>query len=92
MKKDTVTREGNYYTFRCPHCNLYIFVFDNEINCQIFRHACMKNTHQQVSPHASKEECDRLSKEGLVYGCSKPFKLIKDQTGKIIQVVACNYI
>jgi hypothetical protein len=40
----------------------------------------------QVDPHLCKEECDRFVREGLVYGCGKPFKIID----KI--AVKCDYI
>lgn len=69
--------------FTCPHCDGEIVII--EMNCRIFRHAVFKNGIQ-LNPHASKEECDRVVKENLVYGCAKPFQ-IKD--GKIIK---CDYI
>ena len=75
--------------FNCPHCDLYILVLKNEINCQIFRHAYFKDTFEQINPHASKEECERLILEEKIIGCGKPFKLslINDLKAEI-----CDYI
>ena len=67
----------------CPHCNEFILI--EELNCRIFRHGVFKNTNQQISPHASKEECDAYIVQDLIYGCGKPFK-ITDKVEK------CDYI
>jgi len=37
-----------------------------------------------------KEECDRLTNEGLIYGCGKPFKII-EENGKY-KIFKCEYI
>ena len=44
----------------CPHCQDVIIVNESQINCSIFRHAVYKNTMQQISPHESKINCDKL--------------------------------
>jgi hypothetical protein len=76
--------------FACPHCDGTILVQRSEINCQIFRHGIYRNGGEQINPHASKIECDRLYNDELVYGCAKPFKLeIEDGKWKII---VCDYI
>jgi len=59
----------------CPHCNQSIEVV--EINCRIFRCGIMKSDFKQINPHLPKSECDRLFAEQLIYGCGKPFKLVK---------------
>lgn len=59
----------------CPHCNQSIEVI--EINCRIFRCGIMKSNFTQIHPHLPKSECDRLFNEQLIYGCGKPFKLVK---------------
>jgi hypothetical protein len=46
-----------------------------------------------MNPHASKEECERLVREGLIYGCGKPMLVVKkspppDEYG----VEGCDYI
>ncbi len=67
----------------CPHCNGEIIII--ELNCKIFRHAVFKDG-KQLNSHASKEECDKVVREGLVYGCAKPFQIIN---GKAVK---CDYI
>lgn len=68
----------------CPHCNHFIFI--EELNCRIFRHACYKNG-EPIPPHASQQECEELIKKELVYGCAKPFQILLDGS-----VVKCGYI
>jgi len=80
-----------YIVIECPHCQGHIQIFKNEINCTIFRHAVYKNTFQQVNPHASKEECERLINEGKILGCCKPFKINMKMNGDY-EVVICDYI
>jgi hypothetical protein len=43
-----------------------------------------------MNPHASKEECERLVREGLIYGCGKPMLIVRktDEYG----VEGCDYI
>jgi hypothetical protein len=45
----------------------------------------IKETGDQVPPHATKEECEAYLIQGI-YGCSKPFQIIE---GK---VMVCDYI
>lgn len=71
------------YVFDCPHCGIPVQVAENEVNCQIFVHGIMRSTGLQVNPHAPKEHCDRLIKQDLVYGCCKPFKLFRGQSGAV---------
>jgi len=72
----------------CPHCNEPILI--EKLNCCIFRHGIMKDTLKQMDPHCPKEECYRLFSCGLIYGCGKPFKIIKN--GSEIKVEICEYI
>jgi hypothetical protein len=67
----------------CPHCGGEIQII--ELNCKIFRHAVYKDG-KQLDPHASKELCDLVVKENLVYGCAKPFQIVD---GKAVK---CDYI
>jgi len=78
----------NNKVITCPHCNNFVFI--EELNCCIFRHAVMKSTNQQIDPHSSKEVCDRLLSQNLIFGCGKPFKIIKD--GDKLHVEICDYI
>lgn len=74
---------------KCPHCDGSIIVFENEINCGIFRHATYKDG-RQVNPHAPKIVCDKLVAEDKVLGCCKPFELKKNSEGEL-GAVACEY-
>jgi len=75
----------------CPHCNNLILIYKNEINCAIFRHGIMKSDLKQIDPHLSKPECDRLSKEGLIIGCGKPFKLVMNKEEEYF-AIKCDYV
>lgn len=72
----------------CPHCNEYIEII--ELNCGIFRHGVYKSNDEQIDPHLSKENCDYLFNNNLIYGCSKPFQIIIDENK--IEVKICDYI
>ena len=75
---------------KCPHCGIMIQIFEKELNCKIFRHGTYKKTFKQIDPHLKKAACDNLVKKGLIYGCGKPFKLIKKESNYIVEV--CDYI
>ena len=72
----------------CPHCNNPVLI--EQLNCKIFRHAVLKNTNQQINPHASKDECDKYISDDLVYGCGKPFKII--EYNQQYKAEICDYI
>lgn len=72
----------------CPHCNNYIII--KELNCGIFRHGIYKNNGNQINPHASKEICDELVKNNLIYGCGKPFQII--EINDTFELKICDYI
>jgi hypothetical protein len=72
----------------CPHCQIPVEIL--EINCAIFRHAIYKDTFKQIDPHLSKERCNYLINNKLVYGCGKPFKLIKEN--ETFKAIICDYI
>uniref|UniRef100_A0A6C0LI08 Uncharacterized protein n=1 Tax=viral metagenome TaxID=1070528 RepID=A0A6C0LI08_9ZZZZ len=61
----------------CPHCITPIIINIKDINCAIFRHGILKETGKQIDPHTSKNICDALAMEGKIYGCGKPFKLVR---------------
>ena len=86
MSEISYNESTGYYLFKCPHCPDYCEVHKTEIRCTIFRHAVYKKDLAFVNPHASKEECDKWVREGLIYGCAKPFKF----DGKKVEV--CGYI
>ena len=72
----------------CPHCKESIII--EEINCAIFRHAVLKINNQQINPHSSKDICDSLIEKKLIYGCGKPFQIIKNNNK--LEAVICDYI
>ena len=82
--------EENIIIKECPHCNEFIIIYKNEINCGIFRHGILKDNFQQINPHLSKNECQKLYNQNKLYGCSKPFKIIINNG--IYKVEACDYI
>jgi len=72
----------------CPHCNNIIEI--QKLNCQIFRHGVYIKTGKQINPHMPKIECDKLIKSNEIYGCGKPFKVIKENNQYI--TIICDYI
>ena len=74
----------------CPHCKDYIFVYLSDLNCHIFRHGIYKNNMKQIDPHSDKKTCDDLFKNNLIYGCGKPFQIIKNNNNYIATI--CEYI
>ena len=71
---------------KCPHCNSIIIVNRKDINCAIFRHAILKESGKQIDPHSNKEVCDELVKTNKVFGCAKPFKLVRVDSFNYIAV------
>jgi len=74
------------FIINCPHCDTCIVV--EKLNCAIFRCGVIKKNMKRLPPHSSKEKCDKLYKDGLIYGCGKPFRIDK----KTKQVSICDYI
>jgi len=74
----------------CPHCESMIIVAPQDINCAIFRHGAYKNTLEPINPHESKEICDKLSLDDLIYGCGKPFRMIKVNDNFNVEI--CDYL
>ena len=69
--------EGKGYVLKCTHCNEDFIIYDTDFNCRILRHGVLKTTMQPMNPHASKEECERLVREGRIYGCGKPMLIVR---------------
>ena len=85
---DNQNNETIYIT--CPHCLTIIEVPPLHLNCAIFRHGIYKHNFTPMNPHASKKECDFLVKNNAIYGCGKPFKILRvDNTYK---AEVCEYI
>jgi len=74
---------------QCPHCGNQVLI--EQINCAIFRHGVLKSNGEQIPPHLSKADCDRLIETNQIYGCGKPFKLVQDLSGNWIGII-CDYI
>jgi hypothetical protein len=85
--------DSNTCAFPCPHCSLYIQVHLTEVNCQIFRHGAMKIQNvlvgPQLDPHTPEEQCNKLIRDDLIYGCGKPYELY--QSGSKWRVRKCDY-
>jgi hypothetical protein len=65
---------------KCPHCDLNIEIV--EVNCGVFRCGISKFLFQQINPHLSQEECEKLVKDDIIYGCGKPFQY---SNGKLLK-------
>lgn len=75
----------------CPHCSNYSTIMLNELNCCIFRHGVFKHNGEQINPHLSKEGCDELFNNDLIYGCGRPFRIIHINENNY-KVIICDYI
>ena len=78
------------FEVQCPHCKEYVII--EQINCAIFRHGVFKSNMNQINPHLPKSACDDLVIKGLIYGCGKPFKIIKENNQSEWMAVECDYI
>ena len=78
------------YIFTCKHCNEQFIVNINDFNCKILRHGVVKLTSQPISPHESKENCDILFTNNLIYGCGKPLIIIEKDNEYDVEI--CGYI
>lgn len=76
--------------FKCPYCNNLIIINEKDLNCCIFRHGVLKTNNKQIDPHTPKEICDNLVKNNLIFGCGKPFKIVKNN--EIYKIEKCGYI
>ena len=79
-----------YIIVNCPHCKDTILIYLKELNCHIFRHGIYKDTHKQIDPHLDKKKCDFLKENNLIYGCGKPFKIVKLNNNFYAE--SCGYI
>ena len=89
--------DAEMFTFSCPHCKELITVREGDLACRTFRHAVPNPDANQpgrkgrlvggfANPHAPRDECERWVREGLIFGCGKPFKF----DGK--KVEKCGYV
>ena len=76
------------FIITCPHCLDYIII--RKINCGIFRHGVLIKSGKQIDNHANKNICDNYLKKKKIYGCGKPYQVIKEE-GKY-KAIICDYI
>jgi len=81
----------SYIIKKCPYCDLLVLLPKQEFNCKIYRHGILKSSMKQIDPHLDKVVCDTLAREGLIYGCGKPFK-ITHIIGDNYKIEKCGYI
>ena len=87
------TPDGPSLHFACPHCEQLVSVRVQEVNCAIFRHGNFKDSLKPIDPHLCKDECDRLAANDLIFGCGKPFQLVRSADGdNNYSVQICGYI
>ena len=73
---------------KCPHCKEFVII--EKVNCGIFRHGSLKSNDEQINPHESKKMCDYYLDNNLIYGCGKPFQIVKN--GEKFEIEICDYI
>lgn len=76
------------FIITCPHCSNYIII--EKLNCGIFRHGVLISNGNQIDPHANKEMCHYYINNKKIYGCGKPYQVIKE--GEEYKVIICDYI
>jgi hypothetical protein len=91
------------YIFTCIHCQEIFVVAYKEFNCRILRHGVYKHNLQPINPHASKDECDALVRDGRIYGCGGPLQIVEtkecasrdadaDADAGVYEVIICDYV
>ena len=85
-----------YFTKECPHCGQFVLIDIADINCGIFRHGVTKQDFGQMNPHETKPNCDSLAEAEAIYGCGKPFRVVKIAEGAApelsYKLEACDYV
>ena len=81
---------SNTIVTECPHCGDTILIDTKDINCRIFRHAVYKHNTQPIDPHASKDKCESLKRDSLIWGCAGPFRLVNKNGKETAEI--CDYI
>ena len=90
MNKLDFDNDTNSYIFKCPHCEMFIVVASNDLNCRIFRHGSNKINGEQINPHATKQQCEEYLNSGIINGCCKPFQIII--INNEYNAICCDYI
>jgi hypothetical protein len=76
------------FIITCLHCSEYIII--KKINCGIFRHGVLISNGRQINPYSDKKTCDNYIKKNKIFGCGKPYQVIKE--GDEYKVNVCEYI
>ena len=82
------------HIFTCLHCHEPFVISHKDFNCRILRHGVYKHNLQPINPHATKDECDALVRDGAIYGCAGPLQ-IQTATATaldVYEIVICEYI
>ncbi len=75
---------------QCPHCANPVIII--KLSCGIFRHGTFKKAKgKQINPHATQSQCEMYLKKDLIFGCGKPFRVVKTETGEYVGE-PCGYI
>jgi hypothetical protein len=81
------------HVFTCLHCQELFVISHNDFNCRILRHGVYKHNLQPIHPHATKEECDALLRDGMIYGCAGPLQIVAATSGTLLyELRICDYI
>ena len=80
--------EKEHIIVLCPNCQEFVLI--EKLNCSIFRHGILIKSGKQINPHATKELCDYYKKKNKIYGCGKPYQIIKQDNQFI--AIKCDYI
>lgn len=90
---ELINKKDSHLIVKCPNCDDFVLI--EKLNCCIFRHGILKYNGKQIDPHSSKKKCDLLIKNNDIYGCGKPFKIIKrknKENNDILIAEICDYI
>lgn len=80
------------HVFTCLHCQEPFVISHNEFNCRILRHGVYKHNLQPINPHATKEECDALLRDGTIYGCAGPLQIVASTSESTLYCLRiCDY-
>ena len=82
--------DNDMLIYPCPHCGLLCTTAIKELACHIFRHGYDVVRKSQIPPHASLLECDKFANTKGVFGCCRPYKIIKKNQYYYADV--CDYI
>jgi hypothetical protein len=77
-----------YIIISCPHCNDSVLIYNNELNCRIFRHAVYKQTGEQVT-NILKDNSDFI---GYIILKSKDYNILRNDLNKVANFVDINLL